>query len=125
MQLVRGFYGTAINIHNPGEKPVGFRKKLALTFPPREEKPGKVVPIAKDRLGPDQALEVDCEDVLREAFGGKFPAPFIKGFVVVQSSGQLDVTGVYTAAGLGANGRVGSVTSIDVESVTGRKKRAR
>ena len=102
-----------------------FRKKLALTFPPKEEKPGKIVPIAKDRLGPDEALEVDCEDVLREAFGGNLPAPYVKGFVVVQSSGQLDVTAVYTAAGLDDGGRVRSVTSIDVEPIGGRRQARR
>jgi hypothetical protein len=121
MQLVRGFYGTAINIHNPGEKSVIFTKKLALTFPPREEKPGKIIRIAKHELGPDEALEVDCDDVRREAFGGQFPESFIKGFIVVESTGELDVTAVYTAAGLDPDSKVTSVTSIDVDRVVGRK----
>jgi len=122
MRLVRGFYGTAVNIHNPSDEPVAFRKKLALTFPPEEQKPGKIIPIARDRLGPDEALEVDCEDVLKEAFDGQFPTPYIKGFVVVQSADQLDVTAVYTAAGLDREGELTSVTSIDVESILGRRK---
>ena len=122
MRLVRGFYGTAVNIHNPSDEPVAFRKKLALTFPPEEQKPGKIIPIARDRLGPDEALEVDCEDVLKEAFDGQFPTPYIKGFVVVQSAGRLDVTAVYTAAGLDKEGQVTSVTSIDVERILGRGK---
>ena len=120
MRLVRGFYGTAVNIHNPSDEPVAFRKKLALTFPPEEQKPGKIIPIARDRLGPDEALEVDCEDVLKEAFDGQFPTPYIKGFVVVQSSERLDVTAVYTAAGLDREGEITSVASIDVERILGR-----
>jgi hypothetical protein len=121
MQLVRGFYGTAINIHNPGERPVVFTKKLALTFPPREQKPGKIIPIAKHELAPDEALEVDCDDVRREAFGGQFPDSFIKGFIVIESEGELDVTAVYTAAGLDPDSKVTSVTSIDVDRVLGRR----
>ena len=61
MRLVRGFYGTAVNVHNPGDEPVTFRKKLALTYPPEEQEPGKVIPIAEHKLGPDEALEVDEE----------------------------------------------------------------
>ncbi len=126
MQLVRGFYGTAVNIHNPGgpsEKPVFFTKKLALTFPPREQKAGKIIPIAKHKLAPDEALEVDCDDVRKEAFGGQFPESFIKGFIVVESERELDVTAVYTAAGLDPDSRVTSVTSIDVERVFARRPR--
>ena len=123
MQLVRGFYGTAVNIHNSGDKPITLRKRLALTFPPDQEKPGKIIPIAQHKLGPDEALEVDCEDVLKEVFNGQFPTPYIKGFVVVQSSDRLDVTAVYTAAGLDKEGNVTSVTSIDVDRVYGRRKR--
>ena len=125
MQLVRGFYGTAINIHNPGEKPVVFTKKLALTFPPREQKPGKIIPIAKHVLAPDEALEVDCDDVRKEAFGGQFPELFIKGFIVIESESELDVTAVYTAAGLDPDSKVTSVTSIDVDRVLGRRPQGR
>jgi hypothetical protein len=124
MRLVRGFYGTAINIHNPNDEPAEFRKKLALTFPPEEQEPGKIIPIARDRLGSDEALEVDCEDVLKEAFDGQFPTPYIKGFVVVQSRDRLDVTAVYTTAGLDKEGEITSATSIDVEAILGRKKGA-
>lgn len=121
MQVVRGFYGTAINIHNPGRKPVAFAKKLALTYPPREEAPGKIVPIARHKLDYDEALEVDCDDIAVEAFDGQLPASFIKGFVVVQSTGELDVTAVYTSAGLDKKSEVTSVTSMDVEQIRTRK----
>jgi hypothetical protein len=123
MQVVRGFYGTAVNIHNPGKERVAFKKKLALTYPPQREEPGKVIPIAEHKLGYDEALEVDCDDLVEEVFDGRLPEPFIKGFVVVQATGELDVTAVYTAAGLDRNSELTSVTSIDVEQIPGRDKR--
>jgi hypothetical protein len=117
MQLVRGFYGTAINIRNPGKEPATLEKSLALTFPPKEEEPGKIVKIARHKLPPRRALEVDCEDVLQEGFDGQLPTPYIKGFIVVEADRQLDVTAVYTSAGLDQKGRVTSVTSVDVETI--------
>ena len=38
MRLVIGNYATAINIHNPNRGDVAFIKKLALTFPPEEQR---------------------------------------------------------------------------------------
>jgi hypothetical protein len=116
-KLVRGFYGSAINVFNPGDKPTRLLKELALTSPPEEEKPGKVFRIAAETLGPGQAFEVDCLDLAREVFKGELPEPFIKGFVVIRSSNPLRVTGVYTAASLDREGEIGSVTSIDVVEI--------
>lgn len=122
MRLARGFYATAINIHNPQEENVSFSKKLALTFPPDEQKPGEVRPIAKDELGPDEALEVDCIDIQRRLYADGFPPPgYIKGFVVIRSRQSLDVTAVYTAAGLDRAGRGVEHSSIDVEQVHERR----
>jgi len=117
MQLVRGFYGTAINILNTKSDPVRIRKTLVLTFPPKAEKPGRSFPIAQHRVPGRLALEVDCYDVLDEVFKGQFPERYIKGFVIVESEDQLDVTAVYTTAGLDREGQVTSVTSIDVEQI--------
>ncbi len=122
LRLVRGAYGTAINILNPGKQPAKFKKKLALTFPPDEQKPGKVLDIAVDKLGPEQALEVDCMDIQRKLFPQGFPSKYIKGFVIIQSDSPLNVTAVYTAAGLDKKDRVTSVTSIDVERIPEQKQ---
>lgn len=122
MILARGFYATAINIHNPNSRVVEFRKKLALTFPPEGQKPGKVMPIARDKLGPDEALEIDCKDIQRKLFPNGFPRPYIKGFVVIQSTDSLDVTAVYSTAGLDKNGKPSNHSSIDVEQIRERKK---
>jgi hypothetical protein len=117
MKLVRGFYGSAINIYNPGDEPVSLRKELALTFPPEEEGPGKVLKIAEEQLGSGEALEVDCSDLSREVFAGQLPERYIKGFVAIRSSGPLRVTGVYTAAGLDREDVIGDVRSVDVEEI--------
>jgi hypothetical protein len=89
----RGLYFTAINVHNPNPDTALFRKKVASTLP--EEQPGPIAPFWGSRLAPDQALEIDCDDILRharlEGFG--------KGFVVIQSRVPLDIVAVYTAAG--------------------------
>lgn len=123
MQLVRGFYGTAINIRNPNDKRARIRKSIALTFPPKTEKPGEVVPIAKHAVPPGRALEVDCEDVRDEAFDGEFPSRYIKGFVVVESDSRLNVTAVYTAAALDPRDEVASIASIDVEEIAASRAR--
>jgi hypothetical protein len=120
MRLTRGFYGTAINIHNPNREAVTFRKKLALTFPPDEQKPGKIMPIAQDKLESDEALEVDCQDIQRKLFPDGFPESYIKGFVVIQSKQSLDVTAVYTTASLDREGQVAGQSGIDVEQIRER-----
>jgi hypothetical protein len=122
LRLTRGLYATAINVHNPQDEQVRFFKKLALTYPPDEQRPGKVLPIGFDELGPDDALEVDCVDIQR-----RFPELFeetryIKGFVVIQSPASLDVTAVYTAAALDREGQVASQSGIDVEQIRERRK---
>jgi hypothetical protein len=122
-KLVRGFYGSAINVFNPGDKPAHLRKELALTSPPEEEKPGKVFRIAEEDLGSGEALEVDCLDLAREVFGGDLPEPFIKGFVVIRSTNPLRVTGVYTSASIDRQGEIESVTGIDVVEIHAAKSK--
>ncbi len=99
-RLVRGFYGTAINIFNPGSETARFTKRLALSYPPEEQMAGKTFLIAEDRLPPDHALEVDCIDIEQRLFPNGLPESYIKGFVVIESDHSLDVTGVYTSRSL-------------------------
>lgn len=113
--LARGLYTTAINIHNPGDSTVRFVKRIAFTHPPGWQIPGKSVPLSVDTLRPGLALESDCED-LRKRLGLDLLRSYVKGFIVLEASGALDVTAVYSAASL-ANLQV---TSLDVESVAGR-----
>lgn len=121
LRLARGVYATTVNVHNPDAAPVAITKKLALSYPPPEQRPGEVKKIGSDLLGPDQALKTDCMDLRKRLFPGGFPSPYIEGFVVLQSSDPLDVTAVYTTATLGADGKAAAHSSIDVEQIPGRR----
>jgi len=98
--LAPGVYFTAINVHNPTYTTIGLRAKVAVALPGLQ--PGPVSEFYEAKLGPDEALEIDCPDIFNpEIF--KFPQPtrrgFIKGFVVIESNVELDVVAVYTAVG--------------------------
>jgi len=120
-RLIRGAYATTINIHNPNNDEVEFSKKLALTFPPEEQRPGEVIRISEDVLAPDQALAVDCMDIQRRVFQGTLPAPYIEGFVVIQCKLSLDVTAVYTSAAVDSQGQIMGQSGIDVEQIRERQ----
>ncbi len=120
LRLTRGVYATTVNVHNPGPEPVVFEKTLALTYPPGDEEPGKVIPIARARLEPKQALAADCNEIAERVFNGSLPAPYIEGFVVIESPMSLDVTAVYTSATVDEKGQTGDVRSIDVEAIEER-----
>lgn len=100
--LTPGFYLSAVNIHNPHNVSVTFAKKAVVTLPERSPLPGTVSRIRKEVLGPDQGMEVDCQDVFGlltpppAMFGAT--TPLIKGFVVLEISAdfQLDVVAVNT-----------------------------
>ena len=104
-------------IHNPQNKRVWIRKKVALTFPPSAQAPGEVSEFLIDELGPDEALQVDCEEIgghppfpnansvtdseffpgnLYDAMG----PPYIQGFVIVESTHSLDVVAIVSVADL-------------------------
>ncbi len=110
-----GVYFTAINVHNPTNRVIGFKKKFVIA--PPLEKPGpppRVSSVAE--FGPDIALEIDCQDILRHLVVGEEPTPtFLKGFVVIVSGVQLDVVAVYTAAG-----STGQVETLYIERVPPR-----
>jgi hypothetical protein len=106
-----GEYWTAINVHNPLYGPdVSFKKKFAIALP--NEKPGRVTETFEARLGPDEAFEVDNEDIRRHTQSSE---PFLKGFVVFESETELDVVAVYTAAGA-----TGAIETFHTERVPAR-----
>jgi hypothetical protein len=107
-----GEYWTAINVHNPTRRPVRFRKKVATALP--HEEPGPVSEFADAKLGPDEALEIDREDIFEHADAEK---EFLKGFVVIESEVELDVVAVYTAAG-----RERGVETFHTERVSPRRR---
>lgn len=87
-----GMYFTAINIHNPSKcDRVTFRWKVAQANP---GKPGKVSGFQDSSLGPDEAVEIDCEETKRLLNIANLT--FLKGYVVLESAKELDVVAVYS-----------------------------
>lgn len=113
--LERGTNTTAVNVHNPIDTTVTFRKKLAIASP-REA--GPIVQLETSILEADEALEIDCQELhsmTREQTGRGHR--LIKGFVVIDSNFELDVVAVYTASGWWR-----AVKSVDVEYVEPRRR---
>jgi hypothetical protein len=110
--LVPQQYATTINVHNPTDSLARIMKKIALTVPPRMQRPGRIMPLTREpeALRPDEAMATDCEDVAKRAG----IAPVFEGFVVIYSSVPLDVVGVYSTPG-----------GVDVEPVAERPRRMR
>ena len=98
-RVAPGTYFTTINIHNPAEKPVVGRIKVAVASP--NGRPGQISRFVDFKLGPDEAISIDCGQ-LYARFGIK--SEFTDGFTVVESETELDVIAVYSAAG--ASGKV-------------------
>jgi hypothetical protein len=107
-----GLYFTAINIHNPSPDSARFQAKIASTLPGM--RPGLVSPFFHLVLQPDQALEIDCPEILRRTH-----ATFLKGFTVIESNVELDVVAVYTASGAS-----GQVETMHLERVPPRRGRS-
>ncbi|HEU5400148.1 MAG TPA: hypothetical protein VFU86_02255, partial [Terriglobales bacterium] len=109
-RVAPGTYFTAINIHNPGERPVVARMKVAVALP--NGHPGPISKFFDFKLAPDQVVSIDCAE-LYERFGVK--PIFTDGFTIIESEAELDVVAVYTAAGA-----TGKVESVETERVPPR-----
>jgi len=115
--VLPGGYVTNVSVHNPNRTKVTVRKKLAVTFPPGEQRPGPVTKFIEEELGPDEAFEVDCGDTAKFEFQ---PIHGWKGFLVIESTGELDVTALYTAGGSDFSAG-DQVRSIALERIPGRE----
>ena len=102
-----GNYATVINIHNfhnsPTAPPLTVLKKAVVSIPESQlPKPSPTSRIVKEQLAPDQAVDVDCNEIVR-LLSMTMPPPvlpsFITGFVEIQSVNgpPLSVTAVYTS----------------------------
>jgi hypothetical protein len=107
--LTPGTYYTAVNIHNPSTcKHVTFRWKLAIAkpLPPvsppsdlaGQEVGGLISYFQRLTLRPDEAVEIDTQNILAFAKSLGMPQAFVKGFVVIETPCELDVVAVYTAS---------------------------
>ncbi len=118
LALVSGFYGTAINVHEPRLppapnvriRPINLAKKVSIALP--AERVGPMSPYHLQRLTPGNAFEIDCQEIRRIAGA---PATFFTGFVVIDSDAPLDVTAIYTARPANAQ-----VSTMDVEIIPAR-----
>jgi len=93
-----GNYATAVNVHNfHNSLSVPIAKKAVIANP--EDQPaGAISAFRRLTLKPDQALEIDCPDIVSLLANPTVGLPpFIKGFVEIVSPQPLSVTGVYTA----------------------------
>lgn len=112
--VAAGRFWTAINVGNTRDKKIRFRKRFSIALP--NEQAGHVSELSHNQLGAFEALEIDCEDIARHT---RMPAGcFIKGFAVIESEVELDVTAVYTAAK-----HDGEVETIDIEDIEPRQVR--
>lgn len=107
-----GQYYTAINIRNASRDTIGIRTRFATTL--AAPVAGPVLGGPPLRLGPHQALELDCAEILRAAAAGGLRVAFLKGFTILTTDHPLDVVAVYSAA------TAGGVVTMDVESVPPR-----
>jgi hypothetical protein len=110
-EVVKGTYLTAVNIHNPADNPISFRRKVALGL--LGEKPGPVTNYFEGRLGPDQTIETACAEITRLI---QIKSDFFDGFLVIESESELDVVAVYTASG-----STGEVETLYTERVRPRR----
>ncbi len=117
--VAAGRYFTAINIMNPGNEAIRFRKRVSVALP--NEKPGHVSKTSVLRLGPNEALEIDCADVMEAV--GLPECCFLKGFVTLQSRAPLDVVAVYTAAGADEQVETLHIDTIEPTRITLKKKK--
>ncbi|MSQ26145.1 MAG: hypothetical protein EXR49_07790 [Dehalococcoidia bacterium] len=97
--VVPGVYRTAINVHNFMEQTVTITKKAVIALP--EDKPrGAISRKIQDVLRDNEALEVDCQDVLKLLATVDVTVNpvtgFVTGFIEIQSPVELQVTAVYT-----------------------------
>jgi len=123
LRLARGLYATTVSIHNPHGQEVSFFKKVAVAFPPVEQAPGEIFPIAVDTLGYDESLKSDCNEIRESVLRGESSeSPYVIGWLVVQSPEPLDVSGIYSTAALNRNGVAKGHSSLEIERIPERER---
>jgi hypothetical protein len=100
-----GSYQSAVNVHNPLERAVKLRMKIAIAD-------GPISKWVARALKGDEVTKIDCSQI-RGTFNLQ-PIHGLEGFLVIESTDSIDVTAVYTAG-------KGEVASIDVEQIRERK----
>jgi len=89
----RGVYFTAINVHNPNRTTIRLRWKVAVARP--GAKAGPVSTFFEASLGPDEALEIDCPDIMKRIR----TRDFLKGFVLIERAASSSTLSLSTRLG--------------------------
>ena len=112
LPVAPGYYYTAVNVHNPSTIELNqIQKQLVIALP--GETVGSKSGLKQESLKADDAMEIDCPDITKALDSvGKF----VKGFVVIRSTAELDIVAVYTAAASIS----GTVVSMTLERVPKR-----
>ena len=113
LPVAPGYYYTAINVHNPSNVELNqIQKRFVIALP--GEKVGPKSGFVQEQLKSDDAMEIECPDIAKQL--GLAVGKFVKGFVVIKSTAELDIVGVYTAA----TSATGSVVTMTLERVPKR-----
>jgi hypothetical protein len=111
-----GAFFTTINVLNPS-KETRFEKRFLLANV--DEKPGAGTKWVPSGLPAEAAYQIDCRNILAHLSSAGIPLPpgqVADGFVVLRSPVELDVIGVYSAAGPG-----GLVSTLHMERIPPRR----
>ncbi len=102
-----GYYYTAVNVHNPSTTERNqIQKRFVIALP--GEAVGRKSGFTQEELRADDAMEVDCPDIAKHL--DLRPGQFVKGFLVIRSTAELDIVAVYTTA-ISPTGPVVSMTT--------------
>jgi hypothetical protein len=113
LPVAPGYYYTAINVHNPSTTELNqIQKRFVIALP--GEAVGRKSGFTHEDLRADDAMEIDCPDIARRLDLGV--GRFVKGFVVIRSTAELDIVAVYTAA----TSPTGAIVSMTLERVPKR-----
>jgi hypothetical protein len=108
-----GAYFTQVNVHNPSRtQGVSIRKKFINAQP--NERPTRPTQFFAMGLEPDWATQIDCPNILKHL--GLPPAAYAEGFVILESTLEIDVVGLYTA-----DGPSGLISTMEIDRVPARK----
>lgn len=113
LPVAPGYYYTAINVHNPSTTELNkIQKRFVIALP--GENVGRKSGFTQEDLRADDAMEIDCPDIAKHLDLGV--GKFVKGFVDIRSTAELDIVAVYTAA----TSPTGAVVSMTLERVPKR-----
>ena len=107
-----GLYKTVVNVHNPHDVAVDFRRKVALGGPAND---GTISVFEFGQIGPDGVQYFDCA-YMRRLSGIGFPN-LLDGFFVLEAEEPLDVAAYYSGHAIQGDG---GLRAIDVEQIAER-----